>query len=639
MPRLSLFVVILGFLLITVFASSGAQAADNGPLVTFNIKDGEIVKLDDFLLVAEVNEDLKKTYDQFKLLIDGKQMDAKYLAEQGILTFLPGEGFDVGQHLIQLIGVKGDTEETLNQLGFGAVMKDLDKFISGELKIEDAILALGGELVVNADINELDGVGKDILIRDPREALTQLATKIATDKWGLDVMMLADSRQGKYTQFYDRLKVGYSQDELNVNFGETFPKFSDYTIKGRRLQGFSWADNLGDSRFEGAWGQALRRTMPTYDSFGGIDDPGSPALDIYTVRFGLRDEFPFHMGATLLGGRESNYGPVYEFPGGTNQVVSFDMGYKTGKDFSLDGEYAMARNKDEISATSTNGNAKNLSLNYNRGDNKLALSYRDVEPTFDSYGLNSVRTDVRGFKVDDRFNFSGRVTGNLSYEKYRDNLDGSGNSIRWTKSIAGRMTYRPKVFPGGFDFTYRNYNRSNSIAPGSSGAYDVSTDSMTFSGFVKGDFLNAKNQLRVSYTDRSSDDAIHTGNGSDSTDITVIWSARFGSGMGVNASYGVQKRSAESTSDRNCDHYDISVNYPIDRGRIVLIGAFGYNSLDADTIDGGSNRINARFALRWKFTQYYYIEASYQRLDYDNDGNSALSYDDDAFNVKLVSTF
>ena len=639
MARLSVLIFFTGILVFMIIGSPGAYAAEGFPDIKFNIKDGEIVKLDDFFLVAELPKELLGKFDQFKMLVDGKDMGAKFLSKEGILTFLPGKDFDVGKHLIQIVGVKSGLEETLGKLGFGGVLKDLDKFISGEKNIEDAILALGGELVLDTNLNSLKGLGKDILIRDPGEALSQWASNIATDKWGIDINMLLDSTQGRYTQIYDRFKVAIKQENLAVMLGETFPKFSDFTISGRRLQGLSWSDLMGDAKFEGAWGQALRSVPARLDPLGGLLDKGTPGLDVYTFRVGTKDGQPLRAGVTLLGGNESNYGPDYSFPGDENRVMSFDAGYELGKNFKVNGEYAVARNRPEDMTVSQTGEAKRLSLNYETGDNKLSVAYRDVEPTFDSFGLNSVRTDVRGLKVDDRFSFAGIVTGNIGYEKFRDNLDMASPNPRWTEMSTGRLTFRPKSFPGGFDFNYRRFGKANDLAPEENGAYDISSDSTTFSGFVRGDFIGASHQLRVSYTDRSSDDAVHTTSGSDSKDTSLFWSMRFASGLGLSVGLGKQEREASGQAGRDSTRYDINFSYPFDNNRLLLACSVGIIKLAGDAISTGSDRLNGRLALNWRLTPYYSIEGSYQRLDYNDGGNDALDYTNDAFNCRILRSF
>ena len=140
-------VLLLASIMILAVCTPSAIAGD-AP-ITFNLDPEQIVQLDDFLLVAEIGEELLGEYDQFKLLIDGKEVDSKFISEEGILTFLPGENFKVGKHRIEVIGIKSDVEEVVSNLDFGAVLKDLPKFISGELDIEDALLALGGELIVD----------------------------------------------------------------------------------------------------------------------------------------------------------------------------------------------------------------------------------------------------------------------------------------------------------------------------------------------------------------------------------------------------------------------------------------------------------------------------------------------------------
>lgn len=624
---------------LAIVSPVAAHASDVVEDIIFNIAENDIIQLDDFLLVAEISEGLLGQYDTFKMIIDGEEVSTKFLEEEGILTFLPGKDFDVGKHVIEVIGIKNKVEETLTEYGFGAVLKDLDKFLSGELDIEDAILALGGEFIIEADINELDGIGKDILQRDPREALSQIATNFATDKWGIDIMMLLDSEQGKYTQFYDRFKVGFSTDDFDLLLGETFPKFTDYTLKGRRLQGLSWADAFGDISFEGAWGQALRKIPVRYDQLGAIMDPGSPGLDLYAVRIGTDADSAVTAGVTLLGGDETTHGPDYEFTGDRNRVISVDFGYDAGSDFTLTGEYAFAENKEDGAETSIQGEAKRVELKWKTGDNTLKIAYKDIEPSFDSFGLNSLRNDISGIEIDDRFSFAGGLTGNFRYERYHDNLDNESPNSRWTDSTSGRVTYRPRDFDGGFDVTYRKFERSNSLQPGEPGAYGIFNESLGFSGFFKGELFGANHQVRVSYSERSSDNSVILTSTSDSSDLSVYLNSRFDSGLSLNFVLGKQEREINGNSNRDSLRYDIQFSYPFDDGRLVLLGGLGYTTLDGDAVYGDSNRLNMRIRLRWRFTPFYSIEAYYQRLDFNDDGNPERSYEDDKFSFKLVRTF
>ena len=639
MPRKNWIVIFCIGLLTLLLPIPAAYADDAVQDIIFNIVENEIVPLDDFLLVAEIGEELIGQYDTFKMLIDGEDVLAKFIDGEGLLTFLPGEDFDVGKHVIEVIGIKNKVEETLSEYGFGAVLKDLDKFLSGDLDIEDAILALGGELILEADINELNGVGKDILLRDPGEALTQIASNIATDKWGIDIMMFLDSKQGRYTQIYDRFKLDFNMDDMELLLGETFPRFGDFSMKGKRLQGLSWSDDLGDINFDGTWGQALRKIPVRYDELGAISDPGSPGLDVYAVRVGTDDDSAVRAGLTLLGGDKTTYGPDYEFPGDTNRVVSFDFAYDAGDDFLLTGEYAFAENKEDGIETSSQGEAKQAGLKWVTGGNTLKVSYKDIEPTFDSFGLNSIRNDVSGYEIDDRFSFGGTLTGNFRYERYSDNLDSASPNTRTTDSTSGRATYRPTGFPGGFDVTYRKFERSNDLTADEAGAYGVSNESLGVTGFIKGELFGADHQLRFSYTERSADNLLSLASASDSTDMSLYWNTRFGSGLSMNVALGQQKRETGNGDDRDSLRYDVQFSYPLDDGRLLLLGGIGYSTLEGIIAEGDSDRLNGNIRLRWRFTPFYSIEAYYQRLDFNDDGNPERSYEDDKFSVKLVRTF
>ncbi len=627
--------LIAGILAFGLAPSANADATD----IIFNIADGDIVQLDDFLLVAELSKDLVGKYDDFKLLIDGEEAPVKFLKEQGLLTFLPDEGFDVGSHLVELVGVGGDVEDILSEFGFGTVLRKLEKFVNGELNIEDAILALGGEFALETDFDDLEGIGKSILERETDEVLSKLSTNFATDKWGIDIMMFLDSDQGKYTQVLDRFKVGVETGDLEVLLGETFPKFTDYTITGRRLRGLSFNEGLGDMNLEGTWGKALKRVDSQFDQLGGIIDPGTPGLDVYAFRVGTDEKLPLRAGATLLGGNKTTYGPGYEFPGAENQVISFDAAYELGDSFSVNGEYAIADSRDDDELTSSKAEAKRAELKYKTGDNTLSMSYNNIEPDFQSFGLNSIRTNVSGLEIEDRFSFNGEFTGNVSYSRYRDNLDSASENTRWTDQFSGRMTYRPRGFPGGFDFTYRKFERSNSLAPGETGAYGISNDSMSFSGFLRGDLWGANHNLRVTYTGRSSDDNVRMMTISDTSDLSCFWNVRFDSGLGLNFGLGKQTREANNNSQRDSLRYDLGFSYLLDEARLLLSGAWGYSSLDGDEIYADSSRLNARLGLRWNITPFYSIDATYQRLDFDDEGDGANDYNDDAFKIKLIRTF
>ena len=143
MPRIMRIVTtpIAILIALAIVSPGAAHASDDVEDIIFNIAENEIIQLDDFLLVAEISKGLLDQYDTFKMIIDGEEVWTKFIEEEGILTFLPGEDFDVGKHVIEVIGIKDKVEETLTEYGFGAVLKDLDKFLSGELDIEDAILA------------------------------------------------------------------------------------------------------------------------------------------------------------------------------------------------------------------------------------------------------------------------------------------------------------------------------------------------------------------------------------------------------------------------------------------------------------------------------------------------------------------
>ncbi len=83
-------------------------------------------------------------------------------------------------------------------------------------------------------------------------------------------------------------------------------------------------------------------------------------------------------------------------------------------------------------------------LSFNYFDNNLRIQYRWIGPNFESLANSTIRNDIAGFTVTDRFNlFENRIYVTLGYENLQDNVISSRDATTKTISYRGNISWFP----------------------------------------------------------------------------------------------------------------------------------------------------------------------------------------------------
>lgn len=107
--------------------------------------------------------------------------------------------------------------------------------------------------------------------------------------------------------------------------------------------------------------------------------------------------------------------------------------------FTVDGETSDAQPFFPTSALATQSE---LSFNYYK--NNLKLQYRWVGPDFGSLANTTVRKDIAGYTISDRFRlFGNRIYMTLGYEKLQDNVIDHKDATTHTESLRGNISWYP----------------------------------------------------------------------------------------------------------------------------------------------------------------------------------------------------
>ncbi|MFQ5707671.1 MAG: hypothetical protein ACE5HO_09500 [bacterium] len=339
-----------------------------------------------------------------------------------------------------------------------------------------------------------------------------------------DARLLLTSRESGRSQPRHRYTLNVQLPILGVTFGDTYPRFNDLMLWGKRVRGIYGRLHLGFFNVDVVHGQTVRKIsairtavidpatgLPLMNAVG-LDSTLVTTTGTYKQRlFGIRPSFGsgkhFQWGFNFVNVREdtnslklseSSRPPQDNLVVGTDMLFAFDNrrfevrgGVATSfftKDIS-NGALSKQQFKDNfdvdlpinpkdfedfiiINSSTTpldprelTALAWNVNVRFNYLNNNLQFGYKSVGSEYISLANSYLRTDLRGFSLQDRLRvYRNKVFVNFGFERYRDNFsrDNGSPSTKLNTFYYGMTLYPGQGLPN-FSFNFRNHNRDNDI--------------------------------------------------------------------------------------------------------------------------------------------------------------------------------
>lgn len=330
------------------------------------------------------------------------------------------------------------------------------------------------------------------------------------------------------SKFQPRNRYSFNVDlpVLGLTVGDSYPRFNDLMLWGKRVRGVHGRLRLGFFNVDVVKGETVRKTKPNFDvvldvlnnpilNNTGIDSTarsnfGTFSQDLFGVRTSFGGGRNFQLGFNFLKVRDDTSSIQPDTSGtftalpkdnlvlGSDFLIAFDnrrIEFRAGAAFSwLTNDISPgALSKDDIEEqfdvdlpvdpedfahililnTSTTpldprdltSLAYNMNFRFNYFNNNLQLGYKSLGSEYNSLGNIFLRNNLRGLYVHDRIRFfKNRFYLNLGFEHYVDNFDADDDnpSTDLNTISSGFSVYPGQNLPS-LTFNLRNHIRDNGI--------------------------------------------------------------------------------------------------------------------------------------------------------------------------------
>ena len=339
-----------------------------------------------------------------------------------------------------------------------------------------------------------------------------------------DARVFVTTRENGQFQPRNRFSFGLEVGVLGVKVGDTYPRFNDLILWGKRVRGIHGKLHLGIINFDFITGQTLRATsvtiQPLLDPLTGLQvtDPLGIAIQdtIPTATFkqnliGGRVSFGsgrnFQLGINALRVRDDvdsvKPGDFTSLPqdnlvAGADLLIGFDnrrfeiRGSVAASLFSTDivgGPLTKQEIEDQfdvdlpfdpadfskyfiINASTTpldprdlTSLAYNFSLRFNYFKNNFQFGYKTLGSEYASLGNTILRNNLQGFYFQDRMRlYKNKIYLNFGFENYDDNFKPKDNN---PVTKLQTLSYGLSLFPGGgfpnLTVSMREHYRDNNV--------------------------------------------------------------------------------------------------------------------------------------------------------------------------------
>lgn len=241
----------------------------------------ELVDQRSILIAASFFNAIKVDITSVQLFLDGLDVTSMVLIEDGILSYDPGL-ISIGRHSVEIRMKDIDGED---------IPSIIWSFIVGtEKESISELVQFNGRLNSRLSAEEVSGTSLDIAEVMGNFNLDMKWANIKTD-------LRLTSRESPYTQPHNRFGASFSLGNLlNIHAGDSYPRFSPFTIDGKRVRGLGIDANLKWLRFQFITGD-LNRAVDERDGVGGgyrlVDELTSTNKDGSKTYFLDRTGFTF----------------------------------------------------------------------------------------------------------------------------------------------------------------------------------------------------------------------------------------------------------------------------------------------------------------------------------------------------------
>ncbi len=332
-----------------------------------------------------------------------------------------------------------------------------------------------------------------------------------------DSRIFLTTREDGNFQPRHRFSFNFELPILGVTLGDTYPRFNDLMLWGKRVRGVHGRLHFGFINFDVVAGETFRGIAPAFRSNTVVADSLQRSGTFEQNLLGFRTSFGngrhFQLGFNLLKVRDDTTSvsknaftaatmlPRDNVVVGSDFLLSLDsrrFEVRTAVATSLltkdisNGVLSKQEIEDQfdvdlpfdpedvsdfliLNASTTPLDPRDLtalafdmSIRLNYFNNALVLGYKSIGSEYNSLGTTFLRTNLRGFYFNDRVRlFQNKIYFNFGLEAYQDNFDPDNqNSATDLTTVSSGFSIYPGANLPSINFSLRSHNRDNNIGPG-----------------------------------------------------------------------------------------------------------------------------------------------------------------------------
>lgn len=482
-----------------------AALDDEGPILILSPENGEQFNVGEEVIIASsfFSADAEIDVSSINLFVDGENVTLQAEITENLLTF-SAKDLSPGSHQILIQGyyVSGAQLPSVS-LTFQVVGQERRKISESNFS---------ARVFAETRQENISGVGFS-----DNNIGGYLNGRHGILKYDANVFLT--TREDSRFQPSHRYTLSLDIPVLGVTVGDAYPRFNDLMLWGKRVRGVWGRLHTGVFNVDVVYGETNRKVDPLFNSGVVVPDSLAPGGS-GTFRqklLGLRQSWGsgrnFQLGFNLLKVRDdySNakdstafFAGGYILPPQDNLVVGsdfllafdnhrieltaasafslFSSDISAGpleKDslesqFDVDLPFNPADLKDlfiinastiPLDPRDLTSLAFNVNLRLNYFNNDFRFGYKSIGGEYVSLANSFLRTNLRGFYVDDRLRvYQNKIYLNFGFENYDDNFDADNQNptTRLQTFSAGFSIYPDPRFPN-LTFSLRNHSRDNDV--------------------------------------------------------------------------------------------------------------------------------------------------------------------------------
>lgn len=480
-----------------------APSSSDSPILTLSPEQGETFSVGDELVVAASYDAQADSIDihSLNLIIDGNNVTLDADVSDYLITYTTTVRTP-GTHRIHLQGYY--------QSGVELPASVWTFEVEGEMQEEEVAdeyrepIASGRVYAESRQENISDQSFSDNSIGG-----------IMSGKYGIaeyNARLYLTTREDAAFQPRNRYSFNLDIPVLGVTLGDTYPRFNDLMLWGKRVRGVHARAHFGFINFDFITGETTRRVQQTtIDTLTTPTTPDTttsvtPKQDLLGLRTSFGSGENFQLGFNMVKVRDDTTSlrgadtfltlPQDNLVVGSDLLLAFanrriefraavafsllsqDISGGVANKDSLEKQYDVDLPFDPadfsdyliINSSTTpldprdlTSLAYNFNLRFNFLNHNIQAGYKSIGSQYTSLGNSFLRTNLRGFYINDRFRlFENRLYLNLGFEHYLDNFDAdNANPSTTLQTVNTGVSFFPgQGFPS-LTLNLRNHRRDN----------------------------------------------------------------------------------------------------------------------------------------------------------------------------------